>query len=186
MKTETGSNNGCTVTVVVAEDNRPIRELLRNYIKILPGAKLLGAAADGCKALEIVAAKHPQLLLMDLNMPGINGLQALALIREYHPATRVFIVSADDSDAVKATCLAQGADRFISKFALHNELNEAIAEVFPGTALRARRNGELPDGPPRKRAATGRRINGERLPAQAPRTASVAMPPLEPPGDPER
>jgi DNA-binding NarL/FixJ family response regulator len=95
----------------------------------------LSTVGDGCQTLNVVAAQHPDLVLMDLELPGINGLQSMALLREYHPATRVIIITTDDSDEVRATCLAQGADGFISKRRLHPELRLRIAEVFSDSAL---------------------------------------------------
>jgi len=103
-------------------------------IEALPGLKVLGTVGNGCQALQLMAAREPHLVLLDLELPGINGLQSMALIREYHPATRVIIITGDDTDDVRATCLAQGAHGFISKRRLHQELRRGIAEVFPASA----------------------------------------------------
>ncbi len=99
-------------------------------LEALPNLEVLGTVGNGCQALKLVAAQQPDLVLIDLDLAGINGLQSLALIHEYHPATRVIIIAAEDSDDLRATCLAQGADGFICKRRLHPELRRGIAEVF--------------------------------------------------------
>jgi DNA-binding NarL/FixJ family response regulator len=124
-----------TISIVIADNSELYREMLKMVIEVFPGLEVLGAVGDGCEVLEIVAARQPQLVLVDLQLPGLNGLQSLALIREYHPATRVIIITSEDSDDVRAICLAQGADGVISKRRLHQELRRGIAEVFPHAAL---------------------------------------------------
>lgn len=123
------------VSIVIADDSELYREMLKMVIEAFPGLEVVGAVGDGCQVLEIVSARQPQLVLVDLQLPGLNGLQSLALIREYHPATRVIIITSEDSDDVRAICLAQGADGVISKRRLHQELRRGIAEVFPRAAL---------------------------------------------------
>jgi DNA-binding NarL/FixJ family response regulator len=123
------------ISIVIADDSELYREMLKMVVEALPGLEVLGTVGNGCQALEVVAAEHPDLVLMGLNLPGINCLQSLALLRECHPATCVIIITADDSDDVRATCLAQGADGFISKRRLHPELRLRIAQVFSDAGL---------------------------------------------------
>jgi len=122
------------ISIVIADDSEVYREMLKMVIEDFPGLEVLGSVGDGCQALQMVAARRPDLVLLDLELRGISGLQSMALILEYHPATRVIIITGDDSDDVRATCLAQGADGFISKHRLYQELPRKIAEVFPDSA----------------------------------------------------
>lgn len=117
------------IGVVIADGNEVYREVLGRVIESLPGLELLGSVSSGCQALVTVAARRPDLLLLDLQLPDINGLQTLALIRQCHPATRVIIMAGDDAQEVRATCMAQGADAFVSKRRLHNELRRGVAEA---------------------------------------------------------
>jgi DNA-binding NarL/FixJ family response regulator len=128
------SQSGTPISIVIADDSEVYREMLKMVIEAFPGLEVLGSVGDGCQALEMVAARRPQLVLLDLQLRGLNGLQSMALIREYHPATRVIIITGDDSDDVRATCLAQGANGFISKRRLYQELPRGIAQVFPDSA----------------------------------------------------
>ena len=124
-----------TISIVIADNSELYREMLRMVLETLPGLEVVGGVGDGFELLEIVAARQPQLVLVDLQLPGLNGLQSMALIREYHTATRVIIITSDDSDDVKANCLAQGVHGVISKRRLHQELRRGIAEVFPHAAM---------------------------------------------------
>jgi DNA-binding NarL/FixJ family response regulator len=119
------------LSIVIADSSELYREMLKMVIEVFPSLFVLGAVGNGCQALEMVAARQPQLILLDLQLAGINGLQSMALIREYHPETRVIIITSDDSKDVKATCLAQGAHGVICKPRLYQELRRGIAEAFP-------------------------------------------------------
>ena len=119
------------IGVLVADDNETLRHLLKQCVEALPAFGLLGVASDGKQALEMVARLRPRVALIDLHMPGPNGLQTMVLIREFYPATRVVIVSADDSLRVKAICLARGADGFVAKRWLFPELRDTMSRLFP-------------------------------------------------------
>lgn len=125
--------DGRFVSVVFADDSTPVRSLLRRCIAMLPGLRLVGVAPDGCEALEVISLQQPDLVLLDLHMPRLNGLQTMALVRELHPSIRIFLISVDDSEPVVSTCLAQGADAFVSKRRLWPDLRRALADVFPRT-----------------------------------------------------
>jgi len=136
--------NGRLITAVVADDSAFCRDLVRRIIDGWPAVKLLGAAVDGLEALEMVAWVRPDLALLDLHMPRIDGLRVTRLIRKFHAATRVIVVTDDPSEQVKEACLTQGADGFISKERLHCDLRHRIAELFPksiGSQQEARQPG---------------------------------------------
>lgn len=119
------------IRVLVADDNAFFRGVLGRLIAGCQGLELVGSAADGCEALKAVGRCHPDLAIMDLQMSGLNGLQAAALIRESFPETRIIIVSAEESEAIESTCLAQGVDGFVPKRKLYRELGQRLAELFP-------------------------------------------------------
>ena len=117
---------------MIGDASELYREMLKMVVEAHPGLQVLSTFGNGCQTLNVVATQHPDLVLMDLELPGINGLQNLAVLRERYPETRVIILTSEDSEPVRSTCLAQGADGFISKRHLHPELHQRIAEVFAG------------------------------------------------------
>jgi CheY-like chemotaxis protein len=99
------------VTVVVADDQSAVREGLVLLLGTLSGITVAGQAADGDAAVALVAATSPQVVLMDLNMPGCDGVAATRRITAEHPSTRVVVLTtyADDESIIGA--LQAGAAR---------------------------------------------------------------------------
>jgi CheY-like chemotaxis protein len=119
------------INAVLADDSEFCREFLKKVLGGWPAVRLIAAAKDGLEALKLVDVLKPDLLLLDLHMPGVDGLSATSLIREFHPTTRVIMVTEDDSEGVRETYFAQGADGFVCKRSLPWDLRRAIAELFP-------------------------------------------------------
>lgn len=92
------------VTVIVADDQSAVREGLVLLLGTVPGIVVAGQAADGDAAVELVAAVRPQVALMDLNMPGCDGVAATRRITAEHPGTRVVVLTtyADDDSIIGA------------------------------------------------------------------------------------
>jgi DNA-binding NarL/FixJ family response regulator len=126
---------GEPVTVVVADDQSAVREGLVLLLGTLPGITVAGQAADGNEAVEVVAATRPQVVLMDLNMPGCDGVAATARITAEHPGTRVVILTtyADDESIIGA--LRAGALGYLTKDATRAEIGRAIAAAAAGQAV---------------------------------------------------
>jgi DNA-binding NarL/FixJ family response regulator len=103
------------VTVIVADDQSAVREGLVLLLGTLPGIVVAGQAADGNAAVELVAATNPQVVLMDLNMPGTDGVSATRRISADHPGTRVVVLTtyADDESIIGA--LQAGALGYLTK-----------------------------------------------------------------------
>jgi DNA-binding NarL/FixJ family response regulator len=83
------TDNAEPVTVVVADDQSAVREGLVLLLGTLPGITVIGEAEDGQAAVDMVAASHPQIVLMDLNMPRCDGVAATRRIRADYPQTQV-------------------------------------------------------------------------------------------------
>jgi DNA-binding NarL/FixJ family response regulator len=107
--------------------------MLTDFLSSLPGIEVMGTASDGKDALRVMAHRPADLVVMDLNMPVMDGLEAMQRIRAQHPATRVLLMSMSCTAAMKAQALKAGADAFISKDDIHEKLVEAIARLFPGS-----------------------------------------------------
>jgi DNA-binding NarL/FixJ family response regulator len=123
------------VTVVVADDQSAVREGLVLLLGTLPGIVVAGQAADGQTAVELVAAVHPQVALMDLNMPGCSGVEATRRITAEHPDTRVVVLTtyADDESIIGA--LQAGALGYLTKDATRAEIGRAVVAAAAGQAV---------------------------------------------------
>ncbi len=123
------------VTVVVADDQSAVREGLVLLLGTLPGITVAGEAADGAAAVDLVASAHPRVVLMDLNMPGCDGVTATARITAEHPGTRVVVLTtyADDESIIGA--LRAGALGYLTKDATRAEIGRAIQAAAAGQAV---------------------------------------------------
>ena len=123
------------VTVVVADDQSAVREGLVLLLGTLPGIAVVGEAHDGDTAAQTVAAAQPQVVLMDLTMPGCDGVEATRRIRADHPGTQVVVLTtyADDDLIIKA--LQAGALGYLTKDASRAEIGRAIHAAAAGQAV---------------------------------------------------
>jgi DNA-binding NarL/FixJ family response regulator len=123
------------VTVIVADDQSAVREGLVLLLGTLPGIVVAGQAADGNGAVELVAATNPQVVLMDLNMPGTGGVSATRRISADHPGTRVVVLTtyADDESIIGA--LQAGALGYLTKDATRAEIGRAVLAAAAGQAV---------------------------------------------------
>jgi DNA-binding NarL/FixJ family response regulator len=123
------------VTVIVADDQSAVREGLVLLLGTLPGIVVAGQAADGEAVLDLVAATRPQVVLMDLNMPRLDGAAATARITAGYPGTRVVVLTtyADDESIISA--LRAGALGYLTKDATRAEIGRAISAAAAGQAV---------------------------------------------------
>jgi len=92
----------------------------------------VGEAADGGQAVEQVAALKPDLVIMDILMPGMNGIEATRLIRKAHPATKILVLSMYDDEEYVQQLFSAGAGGYMLKRSDHQELLKAIRSVMSG------------------------------------------------------
>jgi DNA-binding NarL/FixJ family response regulator len=99
MTSRPGSTAGRTVRVVLADDHALVREGTAELLERAGGIKVVGQAADGVEALRLVQALRPDVLLLDLAMPGLDGLEVARRARQSAPQTAIVALSAHDEDA---------------------------------------------------------------------------------------
>jgi DNA-binding NarL/FixJ family response regulator len=123
------------VTVVVADDQSAVREGLVLLLGTLPGITVAGQAEDGDAAVEVVAAVEPQVVLMDLNMPRTDGVEATRRIRAGHPATQVVVLTTYSDDDSIIGALQAGALGYLTKDATRAEIGRAVHAAAAGQAV---------------------------------------------------
>ena len=123
------------MTVVVADDQAAVREGLVLLLGTLPGITVVGQAEDGAAAVETVAATDPQVVLMDLNMPRLDGVEATRRIRADHPQTQVVVLTTYSDDESIIGALQAGALGYLTKDATRAEIGRAVLAAAAGQAV---------------------------------------------------
>lgn len=118
--------------VLLVDDHALVRAGLRSLLLGIDGIEVVGEAGDGIDALAQVEALRPQLVLMDIAMGEMNGLQALAVVRERHPEIKVIILSMHASEEYVLQAMRSGAAGYLLKDAATAELELALASVLRG------------------------------------------------------
>ena len=121
-----------TVTIVVADDHHVVRQGLCVLLKAEPGFSVVGEAADGAEAMELVERLCPDVLLLDLMMPNLDGLQVTRQISRRAPKTKVVILSMHANDAYVVEALHHGAVGYVLKDSSAADLILAVHEVVEG------------------------------------------------------
>lgn len=121
--------------VVIADDQTAVREGLVTLLGLMPGVEVVGAAGDGAEAVAMVAERRPDVVLMDLRMPNMDGVAATAAIRAEFPATQVVVLTtyADDESILGA--LAAGALGYLTKDAGREAIGRALDAAASGQAV---------------------------------------------------
>jgi len=122
------------VRVLIADDQKIVREGLVSLLSLLPGIDVVGAATDGDDAVRQALSLRPDVVLMDLNMPRCNGVQATEQLRDRQPGTRVVVLTTYADDEWVFAALQAGARGFLTKDAGAEEIRRAIATVASGDA----------------------------------------------------
>ena len=120
------------VRVTLADDHTLVRAGIRALLEKLPEVKVLGEASNGREALELVKTHKPDVVLMDITMPGLNGLEAAARMAKEFPDVRVIILSMHNNEEYYWRALKAGAAGYLLKKAATAELAVALQRVIHG------------------------------------------------------
>ena len=120
------------VRVMVADDHTLVRAGLIKLLESMPGITVVGEAGDGLALLKLAEELKPQLVMMDIAMPGLNGIEATARLAKSCPDIRVMILSMHQNEEYVRQALRHGASAYLLKDAAPMELEQAIAAVLRG------------------------------------------------------
>lgn len=120
------------IRVLIVDDHAIVRQGLRAIMRITPGMVRVGEAGDGAEALQLVASQRPDLVLMDLVMPTMDGVQATAAIKRDYPTTRVLALTTFSDAELVLGAVQAGADGYLLKDVDVSELARAIRTVHSG------------------------------------------------------
>jgi two-component system response regulator NreC len=118
--------------VLLVDDHAVLRAGLRLLLEAQPDLRVVGEAGDGREALTLAIDQHPDLVLLDLTLPGLSGLETLAALRKVLPAARVLILTMHDDEGYLRQALRQGARGYVLKKAADTELIAAVRAVLRG------------------------------------------------------
>ena len=121
-----------SIRVLIADDQRVVRDGLSMLVALIDGVQVVGTASDGSEALAMAEAHHPDVVLMDLRMPGTDGITATGQLRQRIPAARVLVLTTYADDATIVPALRAGALGYLTKDASAEQIEAAIRAVHAG------------------------------------------------------
>ncbi len=123
-----------SISIAIVEDQRALRESLVEWLDHAPGIRCIGAYASGEEALREIPEKKPEVVLMDINLPGMNGIRCVARLKERSPKTLVLMLTTYDEGDMIFDSLRAGANGYLLKNMPREELVEAVQQVHSGGA----------------------------------------------------
>ena len=121
-----------TITLLLADDHEVVRTGLRSFLETQPGMKVLAEARNGAEAIDRALETHPAIILMDITMPGMDGLEATRKLKILCPNSQVLALTVHDDKQYFLEMLAAGASGYLTKQAAADELVAAIHAVAEG------------------------------------------------------
>jgi CheY-like chemotaxis protein len=120
------------IRILIVDDNPILREGLKSVLSHSPTFDIVGEAADGLEAIDSVNKLHPDLVLMDLSMPRMDGLAATEEIKKQWPGTKILVFTIYKSPEYRTAALTAGADGYVSKDSSRVELIQTIQDILDG------------------------------------------------------
>ena len=117
------------IRILLADDHPSFRHMLRAFLELNPNWEVCGEAADGLEAVTRTTELHPDIVLMDLNMPHLNGLEATRRIRSISPSTRILILTLHELSSLPEVAQDSGARGYVLKSEPFDVLTKAIEKV---------------------------------------------------------
>lgn len=127
MNRKTGS-----IRILLADDHELVRDGIRSLLEKMPGVEVVGEASNGREAIELVRSKSPSLVLMDIAMPVLDGIETLSRITKRFPRIKVVMLSAYGTENYVSRAFRSGASGYMLKYAATDELEMVIRVVAQG------------------------------------------------------
>jgi two-component system, NarL family, sensor kinase len=127
---ETGGTSSLLKRILIADDHEMLREGIRQVLQTEKDWIVCGEAADGQEAIEKTLALSPDLVIVDINMPIMNGLAAMRRIRQERPQTKILVFTVNNSDQMAREIITAGADGYVCKSNASQDLIESIKTIF--------------------------------------------------------
>jgi len=131
MRKDSGMNS---ITIAIVEDQREMRESLAEWLGSAPGLRCVGTHATAEEALREIPAENPDVVLMDINLTGMSGIECVARLKERRPGTQVLMLTTYDDGDLIFNSLRAGANGYLLKNMPRQELVEAVQQVRAGGA----------------------------------------------------
>ncbi|MEJ2157422.1 MAG: response regulator transcription factor [Desulfobacteraceae bacterium] len=125
-------------TIILADDHALMRQGIRNIIETVPGFNVIGEAGDGHQLLKIIKSTPPDMVILDISMPGLRGIEAAREIRNRYPDVRILMLSMHKSQEFLAMALEAGANGYLLKEDTGDELLHAISRLRAGHTFLSR------------------------------------------------
>src|SRR6201993_4746940 len=126
------SGDGSAIRILVVDDHPVVRQGVAGLVGGQPDMSIVGQASNGREAIQQFRAHHPDVVLMDLQMPEMSGLDALMAIRDEAPEARIIMLTTYAGDAQVLRAIKAGARAYLLKSSLHEELLQTIRAVYAG------------------------------------------------------
>lgn len=123
------------IRVLVADDHAIVREGVRMILGQEPDIEVVGEAGDGQQALDLVATVHPQVVIMDISMPGVGGIEATQRLKATHPEVQVLALTMHEDETYVFQLLRAGAAGYVLKRAAAQDLVQAVRAAARGEAF---------------------------------------------------
>ena len=117
------------IKILFADDHGIVRDGLRSLFKSDPQFSIVGEAADGAEALSLVAKQRPDVAILDISMPNLNGIEATSLIKKNYPGTKVLILTIHEDEGYIQEMILAGADGYVVKNAEKKEIFDGVRSV---------------------------------------------------------
>jgi len=124
-----------TIHIIVADDHPLFRRGVINALSALPGMDIVGEAASGQETIQLARSAAPEVILLDIQMPDMSGLDTMRAIHTHNPAIRFLILTMFEDDATVYAAMRAGAHGYLLKGADQHELERAVRAIFSGGAI---------------------------------------------------